>query len=228
MARPVVYHDPAAAVDAISDGASLMVGGFAGRGSPSTLLAALVARGSHNLTIIANGPSERSDSPATPGLVRKGQVSRAIVSFPVPMSGGAGVPPFEEQWRAGKIALETVPQGTLAERIRAGGAGIAAFFTPTGAGTPFAEGKEQRVFKGETCVLETALTADFALIRAHKADTLGNLVYRRTARNFNPIMATAAACTIVEVDEVVPAGTLDPESVVTPGIYVSRILVRGA
>ena len=121
-----------------------------------------------------------------------------------------------------------MPQGTLAERIRAGGAGIGAFFTPTGVGTPFAVGKEHRVFDGETCVLETALHADFAIIKAHKADLLGNLVYRNTARNFNPIMATAATCTIVEVDEVVPAGTLDPETVVTPGIYVNRILVRGA
>jgi 3-oxoadipate CoA-transferase alpha subunit len=191
------------------------------------LLAALGELGPRGLTIIANGPNERTDTPETPGLVRRKLVRKAIVSFPVAMSSAGGMAPFEQQYRAGEAELETVPQGTLAERIRAGGAGIGAFYTPTGVGTPFAEGKEQRAFNGEACVLEYALRADFALVRAHKADELGNLVYRRTARNFNPIMASAAACTIVEVDEMAPVGALDPEAVVTPGIFVKRIYVRG-
>lgn len=227
MARPQVFRDVDEAVSVVKDGDAIMIGGFGGRGSPASLLSAVGRKGPRDLTIIANGPSEPTDTPETPGLVRRKLVSKVIVSFPVPMTSAGGVRPFEEQWQQGLIALETVPQGTLAERIRAGGAGIAAFFTPTGAGTPFADGKEQREFNGEVCVLETALHADIALIRAHQADELGNLVYRRTARNFNPIMATAATITIVEVDELVPVGRLDPETVVTPGIFVNRIFVRG-
>ncbi len=227
MARPVIYHDANAAVAGIPDGASIMVGGFAARGVATDLLVALMAAGPKNLTIIANGMQERADGSIDTGLLAKnGQVGKAIVSFPVTMASSR-VNSFEQQVRAGLAALETVPQGTLAERIRAGGAGIGAFFTPTGVGTPFAEGKEHRDFNGETSILEYGLRADYAFVRAHQADELGNLVYRVTARNFNPIMAAAATITIVEVDEVVPIGTLDPEGIVTPGIYVDRIFVKG-
>ena len=229
MARPVIYHDPAEAIRDISDGASIMIGGFAIRGVPTHLLEALVALDPRprNLTIIANGMQDRPNRDLDTGILARHQmVGHAIVSFPVTMTSAMANSPFEQALASGLATLETVPQGTLAERIRAGGAGIGAFFTPTGVGTPFADGKEQRVFEGEPCVLETALHADFALVRAHKADELGNLVYRVTARNFNPIMATAATTTIVEVDEVVPVGALDPEKVVTPGIFVARIYLR--
>lgn len=227
MGRPIVYRDAQEALRDVRDGAVIMVGGFANRGTPIHLLEALVALGPRNLTVIANGMQDRPDRNVDTGvLARHRMVSKAIVSFPVTMSSTMGPNHFEQQVLAGEAQLETVPQGTLAERIRAGGAGIGAFYTPTGVGTPFAQGKEHREFNGELCLLETALHADFALIRAHKADGLGNLVYRRTARNFNPIMAAAATVTIVEVDELVPVGAIDPEVVVTPGIYVDRIYVR--
>jgi 3-oxoadipate CoA-transferase alpha subunit len=224
----LVFRDAAEAISVITNGASIMFGGFAARGVATHLLEALLASNVTGITVIANGMQERATGAVDTGLLAKGrQVSKAIVSFPITMSLGNGMSAFEQQYRAGEAELETVPQGTLAERIRAGGAGIGAFYTPTGVGTPFAEGKEQRAFNGEACVLEYALRADFALVRAHKADELGNLVYRVTARNFNPIMASAAACTIVEVDELTPVGALDPEAVVTPGIFVRRIYVRG-
>lgn len=226
MGRPVIVQTAAEAIAPIKDGASIMVGGFGNRGTPHHLLSALLEAGTRNLTVIANSMQDRADRDIDTGsLARAQQVGHAIVSFPVTMGGGQ-VNALEAQVRAGTTTLETVPQGTLAERIRAGGAGIGAFFTPTGVGTPFAEGKEHRVFNGETCVLETALHADFAIIKAHKADRLGNLVYRNTARNFNPIMASAATITIVEVEEVVEVGALDPELIVTPGIFVDRIYAR--
>jgi 3-oxoadipate CoA-transferase alpha subunit len=218
--KDLLYPDADAAVADIEDGATVMFGGFAGVGVPLALIAALNRRAVKRLTVIANGTGERQGRPST---IDAECVAKAIVSFPVsPWSPGDA---FQKGYEEGTIDLEIVPQGTLAERIRAGGAGIPAFYTPTGVGTPFAEGKELREIDGRMQVLEHALTADYCLIRAHKADTKGNLVYRNTGRNFNPLMATASRVTIVEVDELVEAGGLDPELVVTPGIYVNRVVV---
>jgi 3-oxoadipate CoA-transferase alpha subunit len=157
-------------------------------------------------------------------LLATGRVRKIVCSFPRQVDSDV----FDALYRSGRIELELVPQGTLAERIRAGGAGIAAFYTPTGFGTPLAAGKETRRFAGRDYVLETALTADVALIKAHRADRLGNLVYRKTARNFGPLMASAAGMTVAQVNEVVPVGALDPEAIVTPGIYVDRVVAVAA
>jgi 3-oxoadipate CoA-transferase, alpha subunit len=222
MKRGLLYPDAAAAVADIPDGASVMFGGFAGVGVPLALIGALNAHGAKRLTVIANGTGERQGRPST---IEARLVGRAIVSFPVsPWSPGDA---FQRGYEDGTIDLEIVPQGTLAERIRAGGVGIPAFYTPTGVGTDFATGKEVREIDGKHHVLELALKADFALVRAHRADTMGNLVYRNTGRNFNPLMAAAARVTIAEVDEIVEAGELDPELIVTPGIYVNRVIVVG-
>ncbi len=215
--------DPAAAVADIPDGATIMIGGFGGVGVPHMLIRALNERALKNLTIIANGTGARQGRPSS---VEAGMVAKAIVSFPISPSPRPD-DPFEKGYESGAISLEIVPQGTLAERIRAGGAGIPAFYTPTGVGTPFAEGKELREIDGRPCLLEHALRADFALIRAFRADVMGNLVYRNAARNFNPMMATAARVTIAEVGEVAEAGALDPEGIVTPGIFVDRVVVVG-
>ena len=182
------------------------------------------AREVRGLTVIANGTSHSRDPGQANMALEASRVANAIVSFPVPASPQPG-DAFVEGYERGTIGLEIVPQGTLAERIRAGGAGITAFYTPTGVGTPFAEGKEVREIGGRLCVLEQALTADFALIRALRADTLGNLVYRNAGRNFNAIMATAARVTIVQVEEIVEVGVLDPDLIVTPGIFVDRLVV---
>ena len=226
MAGRPVYHDPLEAIADIPDGAVIMTGGFAGRGVPAQLILALRQRGVKGLTLITNDTSGgwggRVDASY---LIETRQVKKVVASWPVPAST-AVITPLEQQLLAGELEMELVPQGTLAERIRAAGAGIGAFFTPTGAGTPFAQGKEVRTIDGVEQILEYPLAADFALIRAHRADAYGNLVYRRTARNFNPPMATAARVTIAEVDEVVPVGSLDPESIVTPGIYVHRLVVK--
>jgi 3-oxoadipate CoA-transferase alpha subunit len=219
-----VYVDPLEAVADIPDGATIMIGGFSRVGVPSALIHALVARDVRKLTIIANGTSHTQDPSFPATTIQAHMVARAIVSFPVPPSPRPG-DAFIAGYESGTIGLEIVPQGTLAERIRAGGAGIPAFYTPTGVGTPFAEGKEVREINGRRCVLEHALTADFALIRALRADTMGNLVYRNAMRNFNPIMASAARVTIAQVEEVVEPGELDPEAIVTPGIFVHRLLV---
>ena len=223
MKKPI-YPDPMTAVADIADGATIMIGGFARVGSPSALVQALNARGLRNLTIIANGTSHSQDVDHPVATIEAQCVGRAIVSFPVASTARPG-DAFIEGYENGTIALEIVPQGTLAERIRAGGAGIPAFYTPTGVGTPLADGKEVREIAGTLCVLEHALTADFALIRALRADTAGNLVYRKTSRNFNTVMAMAARVTIVQVEEIVEAGALDPETIVTPGIYVNRLVV---
>jgi 3-oxoadipate CoA-transferase alpha subunit len=221
--RGLLYPDAAAAVADIPDGSSVMFGGFAGVGVPLGLIAALNERGARRLTVIANGTGERQGRPST---IEARLVARAIVSFPVsPWSPGDA---FQKGYEEGSIELEIVPQGTLAERIRAGGVGIPAFYTPTGVGTDFADGKEVREIDGKPHVLEHALKADFALIRAYRADTMGNLVYRNTGRNFNPLMAAAARVTIAEVDEIVQAGELDPELIVTPGIYVNRVVVASS
>ena len=224
MARKAIYNDPEKAIADIPEGATIMVGGFAGRGIPARLLLALRDRGVRDLTLITNdvcgGWQGRVDASV---LVEARLVRKVIASFPVPGSPSRASA-FEAQYRAGEIELELVPQGSLVERIRAGGAGIGGFYTPTGVGTPFAEGKETRTINDREYLLELPLTADYALIKAHRADVLGNLVYRMAARNFNPPMATAARVTIAEVDDVAPSGALDPEAVVTPGIYVDRIV----
>ena len=224
----------ATAVSDIPDGATLMIDGFAGPGgTPQHLIAALRDHGARDLTIISNTAGLASvigfgtiagDRPIDIGvLVDNEQVRKVTASFPVSPSPSRPTS-FEKAYLEGKVELEVVPQGTLAERIRAGGAGIPAFYTPTGAGTLMAEGKEVRDFDGREHLLEYALKADFALLRGHRADTSGNTVYRGTSRNFNAVMATAAAVTILEVDEVVEVGDLDPEGIHTPGIFVDRVV----
>lgn len=224
------------ALDDVFDGAIIMVGGFGGPGgSPSGLIWALSKRKVRNLTIIGNnmGLPEVIRKQRVPPhgyvdcgvLFENGQVRRAIGAFPVTTAISSPVSPFEKEFVAGNVELEIVPQGTLAERIRAGGAGISGFYVPVGAGTDFEKGKEKRTILGQECVLEFPLKADFALIRAHTADTWGNLAYRGTSRTFNAVMAAAAKATIVEVEKIVELGKLDPEAIVTPGIYVSRIVL---
>ena len=222
------------AVAEIRDGARIMVDGFAGPGgTPQNLIRVLRDLGARELTIISNtaGLASVTGFGTVPGqrpidigvLVDNGQVKRVIASFPVSPSPSRPTS-FELAHQKGEVELELVPQGTLAERIRAGGAGVPAFYTPTAVGTTLAEGKETRTFDGREHVLELALKADFALLRADKADTLGNLVYRGTSQNFNGVMAAAAGTTIAEVDEIVNIGALEPSAVHTPGIYVQRIV----
>ena len=210
--------DPDAAVAAIPDGASVMIGGFGVAGQPVELIEALVRSGARNLTVVNNNAGNGDEGLAA--LIAAGRVRRIICSFPRQRDSHH----FDARYRAGEIELELVPQGNLAERIRAGGAGIGGFFTPTGYGTLLAEGKETREIDGRQYVFELPLTADFALIKAHRADGMGNLTYRKTARNFGPVMATAARHTIVQVSEVVPTGGIDPEVVVTPGIFVDTVV----
>jgi 3-oxoacid CoA-transferase A subunit len=217
-----VYPSADAAVADISDSASVMVGGFVAAGSPDSLILALVRRGARDLRVIANncGFGDYVDK-----LAENGQMRRLVASFPVRASSERQSF-FEQGYRSGRIELELVPQGTFAERIRAGGCGIGAFYTPTGAGTVVAEGKETRVLDGREHLLEYPLKADFALIRARRADRFGNLVYRGASRNFNPLMAMAARVTIAEVDEIVDVGALDPDQIHTPGIFVQRLVLK--
>jgi 3-oxoadipate CoA-transferase alpha subunit len=207
----------AEAVSGISDGAVVLVGGFGGGGTPNNLVEALVAQGARDLTVVASGFGQ-----VWP-LIEAGQVRRFISSFPLPWEPDKRRV-FLERHGAGELAIEIVPQGTLVERIRAGGAGIPAFYCPVGAGTELAAGKEERRFDGRPCLLETAIRGDVALIKAHRGDPYGNVDYRLAARNYNPLMATAADLTIAELDEAVPLGALDPAAVVTPGIYVDRLI----
>jgi len=213
-----IVASAAAAVADVPDGATVMVGGFGTAGMPSELIDALVAQGARGLTIVSNNAGNGEKGLAA--LLKAGQVRKIICSFPRQVDSWV----FDGLFRAGEIELELVPQGNLAERIRAAGAGIGAFYTPTGYGTPLAEGKETRKIDGRDYVLEYPIHADFALIRALRGDRWGNLVYRKTARNFGPIMASAARCTIAQVREIVNLGDLDPESVVTPGIFVQRVV----
>jgi len=206
------------AVADIPDGASIMCGGFGMAGVAENLILALRERGVKDLTCMSNNAGMPGHGLAL--LLETGQIRKMISTY----IGENWL--FEKLILEGKIEVELIPQGTFAERMRAAGAGIAGFYTPTGVGTLVAEGKEVREFDGRRYLLERPLSADYAFVRAHKADTLGNLVYRKTARNFNPMMATAARCTIAEVEHIVQPGDIDPESVVTPGIYVDRI-VRG-
>ena len=222
------------AVADVPDGATLMIDGFAGPGgTPQNLIRALRDHGAKDLTIISNTAGLASvigfgtipgDRPTDIGvLVDNEQVRKVIASFPVSPSPSRPTS-FERAYLEGKVELEVVPQGTLAERIRAGGSGIAAFYTPTGAGTIMAEGKETRLFGGREHLLEHALRADFALLRADRADHLGNTVYRGTSRNFNAVMAASAETTVMEVAEIVQVGELDPGAVVTPAIFVDRVV----
>ncbi|MGH7080024.1 MAG: 3-oxoacid CoA-transferase subunit A [Acetobacteraceae bacterium] len=208
----------AEAMAGICDGAVILLGGFGDVGQPDALLEGLIAQGASNLTVVANNAGRGHTGLAR--LMELGRVARIVCSFP--RSRGSVV--FEELYSAGRIALEIVPQGTLAERIRAAGAGIAAFFTPTAANTRLAENKEMRSFDGRDCILEHALPGDVALIEAWQADRFGNLTYRKSARNFNPVMAMAARLTIVQAQHLVELGSLDPEAIATPGIFVNRVL----
>lgn len=210
--------DPARAVAGIADGSTVMIGGFGEAGSPIELIHALIDHGASGLTVVNNNTGTGEVGLAA--LIRARRVAKMICSYPRSANSRA----FPDLYRAGSIQLELVPQGTLAERIRAGGAGIPAFYTPTAAGTELETGKELRDFDGRSCLLERALTADFALIKARQADWHGNLVYNKTARNFSPLMATAAVTTIVQAAAVDPPGAIDPETVITPGIYVDRVV----
>ena len=208
----------AEAVADVFNGATVMIGGFGEAGSPIELIHALIDQGATDLTVVNNNTGNGEVGLAA--LIKAGRVSKMICSHP--RSTNSTV--FPDLYRSGHTALELVPQGTLAERIRAGGAGIPAFYTPTAVGTPLEEGMERRGFHGRDYLLAYGLTADFALIKGRSADRHGNVVYNKTARNFSPLMATAAAMTIVQAASVVPVGELDPEVVVTPGIFVNRVV----
>jgi 3-oxoadipate CoA-transferase alpha subunit len=214
----VIAETTADAVAGIADGATVLIGGFGMAGMPVALIDALIAQGATDLTVVSNNAGNGDTGLAA--LLSAGRVAKMICSFPRQADSYV----FDGLYRDGKIDLEVVPQGNLAERMRAAGAGIGAFFCPTGVGTPLAEGKETRTIDGRDYVLELPIRGDVALIGAHAGDRLGNLVYRKTARNFGPVMATAAATTIAQVTHVVDIGDLDPEAVVTPGIYVDRIV----
>jgi len=212
-----VFPDPRAAMAGLlKDGMTIMSGGFGLCGIPEILAEAILESGVQNLTVISNNAGV--DGIGLGKLLESRQIKKMISSY----VGENKI--FAQQYLAGELELEFTPQGTLAERIRAGGAGISAFFTKTGAGTLIAEGKEEREFDGEKYIMERALTADVSIIHAWKADTEGNLVYRKTARNFNPMMATAGKVTVVEVEELVQAGEIDPDHIHTPGIFVNRIV----
>jgi len=213
-----VLADPDEAVADIPDGATVLIGGFGPAGQPIELIDALRRHGAGDLTVVNNNAGNGDTGLAA--LLATGNVRKIICSFPRQTDSWV----FDGLYRSGRIELELVPQGNLAERMRAAGAGIGAFFCPTGVGTPLAEGKEQRTIDGREYVLEYPIKGDFALIKAQRGDEVGNLVYRKTARNFGPVMAAAATTTVAQVTEVVPAGGLDPEAVVTPGIYVDRLV----
>ena len=216
-----VKESPAAALEGVADGATVMIGGFGRAGQPVELIDALIEHGASELTIINNNAGNGDTGLAA--LLAARRVRKIVCSFPRQSDSHV----FDALYRAGEIELELVPQGNLAERIRAAGAGIGAFYTPTGFGTLLAEGKETRRIDGRDYVLEYPIRADVALISALRADPMGNLVYRKTARNFGPIMAAAATTTIVQADTIVEVGDLDPEAVVTPGIYVDRLVAVG-
>ena len=207
-----------AALAGVADGATIMIGGFGGAGQPAELIAALIDQGARDLVIVNNNAGNGDFGLAA--LMKAGRVRKIICSFPRQTDSHV----FDALYRAGTLELELVPQGNLAERIRAAGAGIGAFFTPTGYGTPLAEGKETREIDGRMYVLEHPIHADVALIKAERGDRWGNLTYRKTARNFGPIMATAAKLSIASVHEIVALGGIDPETVVTPGLFVQRVV----
>ena len=213
-----ILPSAAAALADVPDGATVMIGGFGTAGLPNELVDALIAQGARELTIVNNNAGNGDTGLAA--LLAAGRVKKIICSFP----RQADSHHFDRLYRAGKVELELVPQGNLAERIRAAGAGIGGFFTPTGVGTELARGKETREIEGKTYVFERPIHADFALIKAERGDRWGNLTYRMTARNFGPVMAMAARTTVATVHEVVELGALDPEAVVTPGLFVQRVV----
>ena len=215
--RNKIHPSVDSAVADIPDGARIMFGGFGGAGFPNNLIQALSAKGTKNITAISNNCGTRDGELGL--MFKHGQIKHVIASFPGPHSNY-----FQDQFAAQKVTLELVPQGILCERMRAAAAGLLGFYSTVGVGTEVAIGKEERVIEGKRCILEAPIRADFALIKAEKADELGNLTYRLAARNFNPIMAMAATTTIVEVDEIVPVGSIEPEHVVTPAIFVHRIV----
>lgn len=217
MVNKIIDSVPAALAD-IQDGSTILVGGFGDAGLPSALIDGLIEQGARDLVIVSNNAGTGDQGLAA--LLKAGRVRKIICSFPRQPDSSA----FDDLYRAGKLELELVPQGNLAERIRAAGAGIGAFFTPTGFGTQLAEGKETREINGRNYVLEYPIYGDVALIAALRGDRWGNLVYRKTGRNFGPIMASAAKLAIAQVREVVELGALDPEAVVTPGIFVKRVV----
>ncbi len=217
MINKIVQSTSEAVAD-IFDGATILISGFGEAGSPIELIHALIDLGTKNLTVISNNTG--SGNIGLAALIGNNQVRKMICSFPRTANSTV----FPELYRNGKIELELVPQGTLAERIRAGGAGIPAFFTPTSVNTPLAEGKEIRVFNGKEYVMEHAIKADFSLIKCSTADKYGNLLYNKTARNFGPIMCMAADITIIQAQKIVELGSIDPEVVVTPGIFVKRVV----
>src|SRR5882672_8105277 len=213
-----LFPTPEAALADIADGSTIMIGGFGNAGMPAELIDALIAQGARELTIVNNNAGNADTGLAA--LLKAKRVRKILCSFPRQADSWH----FDALYRAGEIELELVPQGTLAERIRAAGAGVGAFYTPTAYGTRLAEGKETRRIGDRDYVLEYPIRADYALIKAERADRWGNLVYRKSARNFGPIMASAASCAVVQVCETVELGALDPESIVTPGIFVKRVV----
>jgi 3-oxoadipate CoA-transferase alpha subunit len=213
-----IVSSVAAALEGVADGATVMIGGFGGAGQPAELIDGLVAQGARELTIVNNNAGNGETGLAA--LLKAGRVRKIVCSFPRQADSQV----FDALYRAGRIELELVPQGNLAERIRAAGAGIGGFYTPTGAGTELAKGKETREIGGRRFVFETPIHADVALVKAERGDRWGNLTYRKAARNFGPVMAMAATLTIASVHEVVELGGLDPEHVVTPGIFVQRVV----
>jgi len=212
---------PLEALAGLADGSTVMISGFGGSGQPNALIEALIETGARELTIVNNNAGNGETGIAA--LLKAGQVRKVVCSFPRQVDSHV----FQGLFRAGRVELELVPQGNLAERIRAAGAGIGAFFTPTAYGTPLAEGKETRSINGRMYVLEYPIHADLALIKALQGDRWGNLVYRKAARNFGPVMATAAKKTVVQVDRIVPLDELDPEAIVTPGIFVTHLVEVG-
>ena len=218
MSRTRIIESADEAVAGIEDGATVLVGGFGLAGMPFDLIDALIRQGAESLTIVANNAGNGEVGLAA--LLKARRVRKVVCSFPRQADSYV----FDDLYLSGEIELEVVPQGNLAERMRAAGAGIGGFYSPTAVGTPLAEGKESRRIDGRDYLLEYPIRGDYALIAAHRADELGNLVYRKTARNFGPVMATAATTTIVQVDEVLETGRIDPEAVVTPSIYVDRVV----
>jgi 3-oxoadipate CoA-transferase alpha subunit len=218
VTRTRFYEDADEAVADIADGSTVLIGGFGLAGMPVELIDALIRQGASNLTVVNNNAGNGDTGLAA--LLAQGRVRKVICSFPRQKDSWV----FDGLYREGRVELELVPQGNLAERMRAAGAGIGAFYCPTGVGTPLAAGKETREIGGRSYVLEYPIHGDVALVGAHRADRMGNLVYRKTARNFGPVMATAATTVIAQVREVVETGGLDPEAIVTPSIYVDRVV----
>ncbi|MBD3924214.1 3-oxoacid CoA-transferase subunit A [Nocardioides cavernae] len=213
-----IFHEVDEAVDIVKDGDTVLVGGFGMAGMPVELIDALIRSGASDLTIVSNNAGNGDTGLAA--LLAKGRVRKVVCSFPRQVDSWV----FDGLYRAGRVELELVPQGNLAERLRAAGAGIGGFFTPTGMGTLLSEGREVRTIEGRDYMLEYPLKGDVALVAAHLSDRMGNLVYRKTARNFGPVMCTAATHVVAQVSRVVDTGALDPESIVTPSIYVDRVV----